>query len=164
MSSKTEQSSAIIKLLLFAIFLTFCWSVSVAVKQTRMKYWPITQATITEFSPGITPASGAQQWCANPKIRYAYQVGSDNFEAATLNPSPLNYQRFSQLQSDTGGIHEGSVVECWYDPSSPRVAYLVNRGVTIDIWIILALTGFYTLNAVRVYALKRFTEQPRIAG
>ena len=156
MDAEIKNTPFLVKALLLLIVVAFAWTVSVALEQVRVKKWPEVSATIIEYAHGEEPSAGGQQWYANPKIRYAYEVNGSAFESTQINPSPLNYQSIDQYDADTSGFREGSVVKCWYNSRDPSVAYLVNRGVTMDVWILLAATGFYTLNMARVYFLNRF--------
>ena len=141
--------------------LVFAWSVKIAMTQARMKYWPKTTAKVIEFDSGEVPSPEGYSWYANPRIRYSYEVDGDKFESQRLNPSPLNYQSQHQLKSDTEGFDNGSEVRCWYNPSKPDVSYVVNRGVTPDIWIISALSGLFMLNAVRVFFARANSAKPK---
>ena len=146
-----------VKILLVILLGIFVWSAIIAIEQTRLKYWPMSSAKIVKYDTGIVDSTGLQSWYANPRIRFMYEVDGDNFESETLNPSPLNYQSLRQLKSDTHGFHEGSVIKCWYNPNNPNVAYVINRGVTVDIWIIVVATGSLTLNAARVFISRQYS-------
>ncbi len=155
MNMTVEKSSFITKLLLFFMLGGLIWSVTIAIEQVRLMSWPAAAGTIVEFEDGINSSSGGQSWYANPKIRFLYNVDGVNFESDTLNPSPFNYQNLQQFKSDSRGFDEGALVKCWYNPSNPSAAYVVNRGITLDILIVLVISGFYTLNAARVFVFRR---------
>jgi len=62
----------------------------------------------------------------------------------SLNPSPYNYQDKRRFEADTSSLHAGAVVTCWYDPSDPARAYVVDEGLTTAPIIVLAV-GFVSL-------------------
>jgi hypothetical protein len=100
-----------------------------AVQQLNLSKWPSAQATITEFQSGIV-ANSESHWYANPKVKFRYEVAGRRYEGTRLNPSPFNYQSADHLTRETFHLKSGTQVPCWYNPTSPDEAYVVNVGIT----------------------------------
>jgi hypothetical protein len=118
---------------LLLLALSVAWGGHIVLKQARLAHWPSADATVVSFDPGVAPPDGeGYHWYANPKIHFRYKVAGVGYESQRLNPSPLNYQSQTRFEADTDGFKRGATIRCWYNPSQPGEAYVVNRGVTCD--------------------------------
>ena len=121
-------------------FLLIAYGGWLAVKQLRLQHWPTATATVLEFDEGI-PQRSLYSWYANPEVRFAYTVEGQAFESVGLNPSPFNYQSQSRFKEETSHLEPGTDVACWYNPTNPQEAYVVNVGVTAAPLVMLSLGG-----------------------
>lgn len=78
-------------------------------------------------------------WFANPKIVFEYRVQGRQYTGTRMNPSRLNYQSEETFTDDTAKFQRGKTIRCWYQPGNPAIAYVVNRGVTPDVNLLIAL-------------------------
>ena len=117
---------------LVLLAVSVAWGGHIVLKQARLAHWPSADATVVSFDPGVFPGGEGYHWYANPKIGFRYKVAGVGYESQRLNPSPLNYQSRTRFEADTDGFKRGATIRCWYNPSQPGEAYVVNRGVTCD--------------------------------
>lgn len=130
---------------LLGLVAVFYWASLVALQQSRLQSWPQAAATIMDFDAGDRHPGWTGNWYANPAIRFSYTVDGTRYQSIRMNPSPLNYQNKQLFKADTKGFSAGAIVTCWYNSGDPTVAYVVNCGITQDIWVIMSVTSVLIL-------------------
>jgi hypothetical protein len=148
---------------LVLLAVSVAWGGHIVLKQARLAHWPSADATVVSFDPGVaSPDREGYNWYANPKIDFRYKVAGVGYESQRLNPSPMNYQSQTRFEADTDGFKRGATIRCWYNPSQPGEAYVVNRGVTCD--GVLIMVGGCLIGLLIVYGQWRLWRFGRTDG
>lgn len=107
----------------------------------------VVEARVLESDLESTPRSGGTTY--SPAIVYEYTVGGETYTNDAVYPGPLGGSNVkSKHQSVVDDYPEGAVVEAYYDPDDPAVAFLENRSGDPEALVLTGLGVLFLLMGI----------------
>lgn len=104
----------------------------------EIRAWPTAQATVIERGVGAPeqPTGGTRNARFVPKVRYAFEVDGQPYEASGLGPAQ---ESMTEAEARSAAEAVPDSVEVHYDPDDPARAYIETGSLTFA--IILGVVG-----------------------